>query len=129
VGGGEVSKTMYTHVSKCKNDKINERKEVWPCLCMLSPGTKVTCWKEVTWDEQGGMFPSTILPQRLVGIHCAPGLGNIQGAGQSLPTWSTVWWSEKSTEPSHSDKVCECSEPWKSLTQPSMQLKTEGQVR
>jgi hypothetical protein len=26
VGGGEVSKTMYIHVSKCKNDKINERK-------------------------------------------------------------------------------------------------------
>jgi hypothetical protein len=26
VGAAEVAKTMYTHVSKCKNDKINIRK-------------------------------------------------------------------------------------------------------
>jgi hypothetical protein len=25
-GSGEVTKTMYTHVSKCKNSKIEERK-------------------------------------------------------------------------------------------------------
>jgi hypothetical protein len=25
-GHGEVIQTMYTHVSKCKNDKIKERK-------------------------------------------------------------------------------------------------------
>jgi hypothetical protein len=28
VGGrGEVAQTMYTHVSKCKNDKIKERRK------------------------------------------------------------------------------------------------------
>jgi 5S rRNA maturation endonuclease (ribonuclease M5) len=26
-GGKEVAQTMYTHVSKCKNSKINERKK------------------------------------------------------------------------------------------------------
>jgi hypothetical protein len=26
-GKGGVSQTMYTHVSKCKNDKVKERKE------------------------------------------------------------------------------------------------------
>jgi hypothetical protein len=26
-GVGEVAQTMYTHVSKCKNDKIKERKK------------------------------------------------------------------------------------------------------
>jgi hypothetical protein len=26
VGGGEVAQTMYTYVSKCKNDKIKEKK-------------------------------------------------------------------------------------------------------
>jgi uncharacterized protein (DUF983 family) len=26
-GRGRVSQTMYTHVSKCKNDKIKERKK------------------------------------------------------------------------------------------------------
>jgi hypothetical protein len=25
--GGEVAQTMYTHMSKCKNDKIKERKK------------------------------------------------------------------------------------------------------
>jgi hypothetical protein len=25
--GGEVAQTMYTHISKCKNDKIKERKK------------------------------------------------------------------------------------------------------
>jgi hypothetical protein len=24
VGGGDVAQTMYSHVSKCKNDKINK---------------------------------------------------------------------------------------------------------
>jgi hypothetical protein len=27
VGRREVTQTMYTHVSKCKNDKIKERKK------------------------------------------------------------------------------------------------------
>jgi hypothetical protein len=26
LGGGDVVQTMYTHLSKCKNDKIKERK-------------------------------------------------------------------------------------------------------
>jgi hypothetical protein len=26
-GGGEVAQTMYTHVSKCKNDKIKNNKK------------------------------------------------------------------------------------------------------
>jgi hypothetical protein len=27
-GGGEVAQTMYTHVSKCKNDKIKGEKNI-----------------------------------------------------------------------------------------------------
>jgi hypothetical protein len=33
VGGGEVAQTMYTHVSKCKNDK-NKRKNL-KVYCIL----------------------------------------------------------------------------------------------
>jgi hypothetical protein len=29
-GGGRVAQTMYTHVTKCKNDEIKERKTNYP---------------------------------------------------------------------------------------------------
>jgi hypothetical protein len=32
---GEVAQTMYTHVSKCKNDKIKKRNVVWLCSGVL----------------------------------------------------------------------------------------------
>jgi hypothetical protein len=31
-GGGEVAQTMYTHISKCKNDKIKQRKKYMKLL-------------------------------------------------------------------------------------------------
>jgi hypothetical protein len=41
VGGGrEVAQTMYTHVSKCKNDKIKGEKEQMKSLENLMKTTK-----------------------------------------------------------------------------------------
>jgi hypothetical protein len=40
----EVAQTMYLHVSKCKNDKIKERKKIW-CLsakCLLQKDSSLS---------------------------------------------------------------------------------------